>query len=49
MPKYLVCRYFAGNFAEVVEAFADVLGEEIAGEAGIEAVQNTHNSLVGTF
>ena len=26
IPKYLICGDFAGDFAEVVGAFADVLG-----------------------
>lgn len=35
---------FAGDFAEVVEAFADVLGDEFTTETGVKAGDNTLNS-----
>ena len=38
IPKYLIIRYFAGYCAEVVEGFAEVLGDEVGWEGGVEAV-----------
>lgn len=35
--QHLLIIHFAGDFAEVVEAAADVEGEEVAGEAVVEA------------
>ena len=39
---------FAGDFAEPVEAFADVLVEEVAGEAALKAVDGTGDGVAGT-
>lgn len=35
----------AGDFAEVVEGFADVLGDEVAGEVGVEGVDGAGYGL----
>ena len=37
IPKYLIIRYFSRNCAEVVEGFAEVLGDEVGGGGGLEA------------
>ena len=47
ISQYFVGGDFAGDFAEVVEAFADVLGDEFAANGGIESGNDTLNGREG--
>ena len=38
VSKYLIIRHFANDAAEVVEALAEVLGDQVGGEGGAKAV-----------
>ena len=42
-----VGRDLAGDFAQIVHALADVLGEEVAREAGLQAVEGAQHGIVG--
>lgn len=47
ISQYFVGGDFAGDFAEVVEAFADVLGDKFAANGRIESGNDTLNGREG--
>ena len=46
--KHGVGGYLAYDVGEVVDAFAEVLGDEVAGEARLEAILYTVDGVEGT-
>ena len=48
VSKHGVGGYFAYDVGEVVDAFAEVLGDEVAGEARLEAILYTVDRVEGT-
>ena len=47
IPQYFIRRDLSGDFAKVVEAFADVLGDEFAAEVGVQSRDDTFDGGAG--
>ena len=47
VPQHFIVGYFAGDFTEIVQAFSDILGQEVTANTVIQTINNANNCFMG--